>query len=255
MKNLMNVPFRRAVAAVILTAFIATNSCYGLEPASGTLAPTTRMNSEEFRDAAQIQITIIEALKGAGRVDLDTLKGLGEREMLQTSIFPRALDGKMVRPTGKVMFDKAEEIAVPGNTDYSAIYAVTAQVDAADRMMEHVCLITISKDAALPEITVVPRGVYEAAKRDGRVTRVRDLLDAETRSIIERYVEHEITTDNSVAIDGFIAAKMTGGDYAVDSYTAAHNPLYRASGRAQYDRKKMTGMLSRVSAFLRAAGV
>ncbi|MFA5256040.1 MAG: hypothetical protein WC419_05035, partial [Candidatus Omnitrophota bacterium] len=86
----------RSISVVVLICFGLSNIAFASEMNSFKLAPESkfsRFQGTEFKDVAEIQIAIREALKSAGSFDIGSIEALGERQFAENSVFTSRIAG------------------------------------------------------------------------------------------------------------------------------------------------------------------
>ncbi|MBN2453484.1 MAG: hypothetical protein JXB40_04405, partial [Candidatus Omnitrophica bacterium] len=238
---------KKITSLLVIMCFLANQIAFGYDAASFKLAVPTKLSNTGFRNAADIEVGIRENLKGIQNLSLQSLKNLGEKEILRYSIFSPKVNGS-------IKFNEAEEVEIKGDSEYALRknYFVRATVDGVD----YACMISAGKPQQY-EVSVINYKEYVGAKERGTINVLHDLVDAETRAILNRYVEHEVSTDNSAAIDPWIASKMAAGKYAINSFYSGkpEYAIYNHSARKTYSNKEYNVIMRRISDFLKVAGV
>lgn len=221
--------FKKAIALTVAVCFLATNVVYG-DINSFKLSPPSkfsRMANMEFKEAAQIRIGILEALKGVDGLTLANIQALGEKQFSEKTVF----DSMIVAVIG---FNKVEEGQVrSGNiVTENNCYIFKALIKGRNGQVDksYYCLLSKDKIEGQYPISVVPETVISEALQKGTVKFAHSSVDSKDKEIIDRYTAHEITTANDEAIDPWIARHMEVGNYAVDENTA-NSPLYGNAGK------------------------
>ena len=214
--------FNRIISFVVLLAFSLSNISFASELNSFKLATPSNFSNfkgPEFKDAAQIQAGIREALKGMSSFDLESLRSLGIREFTEKSVFGKKVQALIHFPTAQKCRIEGAQIQTE---EGSYVFKANTRLG-----VNYYCLV--SKDAsATYKISVVPERVLNEAIRKGVVKFTHESVDKKDKDIIELYLEHEISTENNTAIDEFIRKKMEAGEYGVTDYFMK-NLLYRST--------------------------
>jgi len=239
-------PFKKTLSLLVIVCFLINEISFGYEANAFKLAVPSKLSSTEFQHVAMIEIGVREALKGTPGIGLQELVNLGERSIERRSVFGRKVEGS-------ILFREAEELGVTGDTGYAGrkTYGIRAVIGG----VYYGCVISMSGRGEGYEIVVVPYDVYVRAKTSGSMKVIRDAIDESARTILNRYIEHEISTEYCAAIDPWIAAKMQAGNYAVDAATAARSPLYKHPARRTYGNENVDARIAELGRFLKSAGL
>lgn len=242
---------RKFVSVITLISFLATNISYADKASTFKLATPTkfgRMKDLEFKEAAQIRIGIMDALKRFESIDLDSLRELGEKEFFEQSVFSS-------RISAVFNFNQAVEGKLEGINAEKDCYIFKARVKSAAGQDDNVyyCLISRSKvDGQFP-ISVISERVMQEALKEGAVKFTHGSVDAKDAEIISKYTEHEITTANNEAIDPWIRKHMEAGKYAVNE-NASKQSLYENAEKI-YSNEIYEGLLTVFVEYFQNSGV
>jgi len=244
-------PFLRVISAITIICFTLTNTCLAWDKDSfklSTPSSFSNLKDPDFRNIAQIQMGIRTALKDLQGFTIEGITALGKREFTEKSVF-----GKPIK--GTVHFDETTQCNI--NIRDKQVYienggfifkATTASGEV------YYCLISEKKGGAGYDISVIFDTVLVDALKSGIVKFTHASIAKEDREIIDRYIEHEISTDNNVAIDEWIEGKMRSGKYAVDNKTAG-TPFYQHLEQKVYSRNNYNNIIGNISKLLKVVGV
>jgi len=240
---------KKILSVVVTISFLATNFTFAVENNCFKLSPPSkfmRFQGPEFKEAAQVVAGVRAALKELDIINLEGLRALGAREIIEDSIFRSKVKGE-------IFFSQAEEAEVSGRNIFAEHggYLITASAGYGD----YFCLISKSDNAQGFNVSITSSRIMQEALKEGVVKFTHESLSEEDRTTLETYLEHEISSDNSEAIDPFIKKKMVNGDYAVDTNTLTNNPLYQNASADAYDKLNLTQLLSGLEADLEALGL
>ena len=235
---------QRVLCTLFILTFLLNDISFAFENDAASLAVPTKFTSTEFQHAVQIIAGIKQALKELDTVDLDSLKSLSEKRITRRSIFSEQVEGV-------ILFNAAEKVQLPSGNEYAGRdnYFVKATVN----NMDYACQISVDKDGRSCEIFTVPYRIYVSAKTSGTVIVIADLVNEETRAVLNAYIDHEISGENSMAIDPWIAYRMSRGLYSVDEATAKKNPIYAHAG-SFYSTRSHKRLIESAGRFLKASG-
>ena len=241
--------FIRTIAVALLVSFTLSSLSFGQDLNSFKLATPSNFSSmkgPEFKEAAQIQAGILVALKDIQGLDIDSIKALGERQFIEKSVFGKRIEGI-------IHFNEASELQIEGNQvrieKGSYIFRATTNSNKV-----YYALVSRKQKEAGYDISVVPEKVLADALGKGTVKFTHDSINKKDRDILNLYTGHEVTTENNVAIDEWIAKKMVTGEYAIDSNTV-RTPLYQHPNKNVYSPRNYIYLLAKISEYLGELGL
>ena len=244
-----------AVSMIVILCFSVSNITFASEINAFKLAPQSnfnRMVETEFKEAAQIRIGIMEALKGIDSLTLDNLRTLGERQFSEKTVFAS-------RIAAIISFDRAEEGLLPNEhiVTENGCYIFKASIKGRDGRKDtpYYCLLSKNKVAGQYPVSVVSQRQMEEALQKGIVKFTHESIDSKDKTIIDLYTSHEITTTNNEAIDPWIAERMERGEYAVDNVQPANAMLYKNALTSSYLRNHYGYLVGVVIGKLKTLGV
>ncbi|MCM8760916.1 MAG: hypothetical protein NC933_02095 [Candidatus Omnitrophica bacterium] len=236
----------RKIVCSIVAACLLVNSSLLFADNTGlhNLAAPTKFKDKESKYPVQIELEIRRALGSLPILDLTSISSLGSRDILSRGIFRTGTSGTL-------FFGEAEEVAMPLESLYATRrnYCIRASIENID----YCCLISCYGSDY--DISIAPYSLYVSAKASGRISVVRDSISPQMRASLNKYIEHEISTDNNLAIDQRIGLKMREGSYAIDTVTAARNILYRHEARKVYDQANIDSVIKEILVFMAALGI
>ena len=238
---------KKTISVIVALCFLISNVSFALDGNLFNLSAPTQFTSREFRDAAIIETNVREIINESA-IDLRNIKNIvGRHDIVEKEIFN-------INLIGFLDFTSPEEIELrDGNAQALSgkHYYGIASIEG----VRYACIISVSENGEHYEVNVSPHANYIKAKRDGRVVVLRDLMDEKTRAMLDKYVDHEVSTENNVAIDPFVARNMFAGNYAVDPETRTNNVMYQHTNAKSYDWNGLNTSLEYVREALRAMGI
>jgi len=244
MKNL-----KKIISLVITICFLGTNVLYAADIGTFTLAPQTnfgRLKNMEFKEAAQVEVAVREALKSAGSLSITSLRGLGEIEFTEKSIFSE-------RVVGSVFFDQTNEGTIQGKDVSTEIDSYIIKAKAGQNI--YYCLVSKGEGPNGYLVSVVSDRVLSDALEAGTVRFTHRSIDETDRNIINAYMEHEISTENNTAIDPWISEEMLEGNYVANWVEGENASFYTNAREIFYRPYYLSEMLGNLLFNLRTLGV
>jgi len=240
--------YLKIISTITLICFSVTNISFAQGIGAFKLSPPssfTNMKGPEFREAAQIQAGILTALKDLQGLDVNSIKALGQRYFIEKSVFGKRIEGT-------IYFDEASECQLEGGQVRIERESYILKATTNSRKTYY-ALISRNQEQAGYEISVISDRVLADALKKGAVKFTHDSVNEKDKGIINLYLEHEITTENNVAIDEWIRERMERGEYTVDFITKKNNPLYKNAQNAIFPSIAIP--LGHIAATMEAAGV
>jgi len=237
---------KKIIAITLTICFLGTNVLYAEEAATFKLSPPTRfsrMRGPEFKQTTQIIVGIKECLKDLTEFNPKGLRAIGKRELLEYSVFGEQFKGELLfNDAVEGVFD--ERVLLEGKH-----YIIRANVRKAGTFY---CLISMSGDTTY-DVSVIPGRVMDLALEKGLVKFSHTSLDEKDKSILDKYLEHELSTEDNIAIDEWIRDKMENNQFAVDAKWGKDANYLGRGERFSGDQHKL--MLKNIEKFLTVLGV
>ncbi len=241
---------KKVTALTVAVCFLLTNITYADINSFKLAVPSKfgRMQNLEFKEAAQIRLGILEALKNSGPLSISTLQTLNQYRYEEKTVFGSKI-------TATIDFSNAAEGKVSGEDVHAAGDCYIFKATGKGRFgtaTSYYCLLSKSNSRGQYSVSVISKRAMDEVLAKGTVQFTHKSIDAEDKTIIDRYTAHEITTANNEAIDPWIAKRMSRGNFAVDSQTALL-PLYNKAGRT-YDTTLYPALMAECMHFLSLLG-
>ena len=238
----------KVMAMVVVICFGLSNISFAFDANSFKLSPPSSfsdMKGPEFKEAAQIQLYVRAILEDVKEVDRDLLRQLGTYQFTEQTVFTKKI-------SGTIYFSEPMTYELKGHKVLAEDGAYIIKARTATNKI-YLCLITKAKDSRGYDVLVTPERIVAEALQKGDVTLTSASVSDRDKAIVNLYTEHEVSTENNVAIDDWIRKRMERGEYAIPD-THAYNTLYK-NGKFYDSGKYLDGALKRVEKYLKALGL
>ena len=249
-KKERNMKFLRTISVILLASFTLSSLSFGQDLNSFKLAPPSNfshMKGPEFKEAAQVQLSVRKNLQSLRELNADSIKSLGAKSFAENTVFTKKV-------SGTINFGEVQECLISGQKIDIESGSFLVEASTANGTIYY-SLISRSKDGACA-VSVVPERVIIEALRSGKVKFTHESMSAKDKAVIDLYLEHEITTDNNTAIDEWIGKRMDpknrkDGGYAVNEIWAGYE-LYQHPDKKIYTEESYKKLCEWIIETLRA---
>ncbi|HPM43381.1 MAG TPA: hypothetical protein PLV52_06085, partial [Candidatus Omnitrophota bacterium] len=214
--------FNKIIAGILIIAFGFSNIAFAVEENYFKLSPPSsfsNMQGEEFRESAQIMLGILSALKPLKAFDADSLRSLGHVSFAEKTVFTQN------KVTGTILFNELEEFAVKSKDN---IMVERGSFLVKTLIMDKVYygLITPKTESPGYDVSVVPERLVSEALESGSVKFAHSSVNKDDKTVIDNYIEHEVSAEGEESVDEWIRARMLSGRYVVRANSPGMNLFY-----------------------------
>lgn len=231
--------YHKILSIILLACFSASNISFAAEINSFKLATPSKLIDSEFKEAAQVLIATRQALKTLEEFNLASIRLLGQRAIKERSVFTSL--------AGAIYFDTAEALGMEIQGRRVFIEENSCIIRAQMAGKPYYVLVSKNTEGKGYSMTVVSERILAEALRNRTVKFTHELLTGEDRAVLNRYIEHEIETEeNNNPIDPWIATRMANGHYAVDDIISQTKDRYKNAER-KYKNQNYINLLLKIS--------